>query len=99
MEELDWPAQSPDLNSIEHLWDELEGRLRPRPNRPTSVCDLTNVLVAEWKQVYAAMFQHLVESLHRRVEAVIAAMFQHLVESLPRRVEAVIAAKGGPTRY
>ena len=34
--------------------------------------DLTNALVAEWKQVPAAMFQHLVESLPRRVEAVIA---------------------------
>jgi hypothetical protein len=27
VEELDWPAQSPDLNPIERLWDELEHRL------------------------------------------------------------------------
>ena len=72
VEELDWPAQSPDLNPIEHHWDELEPRLRARPNRPTSVPDLANALVAEWKPVPAAMFQ-LVESLPRRVEAVIAA--------------------------
>ena len=71
VEELDWPTQSPALNPIEHLWDELERRLRARPDRPTSVPDLTNALVAEWKQVPAAMFQHVVESLPRRVEAVI----------------------------
>jgi hypothetical protein len=31
------------------------------------------MLVAEWEQVPAAMFQHLMESLPRRVEDVIAA--------------------------
>jgi hypothetical protein len=73
VEELDWPAQSSNLNPIEHLWDELECRLWARPNRPTSVPDLTNALVAEWKQVPAEMLQHLVDSFRRRVEAVIAA--------------------------
>ena len=66
-------TQSPDLNLTEHLWDELECRLRASPNRPPSVPDFTNALVAEWKPVPAEMFQHLVESLPRRVEAVIAA--------------------------
>ena len=55
------------------LWDELERRLRAGPNRPTSVPDLTKALVAEWKQVLAAMFQLPVESLPRRVEAVLVA--------------------------
>lgn len=32
VEELDWPAQSPDLQPIKHLWDELEQRLRARPS-------------------------------------------------------------------
>ena len=44
-----------------------------RPNRPISVPDLTNAVVAERKKIPAAMLQHLVESLPRRVEAVMAA--------------------------
>ena len=66
VEELDWPAQSPDLNPIKHLWDKLEVRLRARPDHPKSTPDLTNILVAKWKQGPAEMFQHLVESLPRR---------------------------------
>jgi hypothetical protein len=58
VEEPDWPAQIPDLNPIKHLWDELERRLRARPNRPTPAPNLTNALVAEWKQVPAVMFQY-----------------------------------------
>ncbi|KAI4876295.1 hypothetical protein NFI96_018085 [Prochilodus magdalenae] len=47
VEELDWPAQSPDLNLTEHLWDGLEQRLRARPSRSTSGSDLTNALLEE----------------------------------------------------
>ncbi|KAK3548195.1 hypothetical protein QTP70_005173 [Hemibagrus guttatus] len=73
VEELDCPAQSPDLNPIEHLWDELERRLRARPSRPTSVPDLTNVLLEERSKIPINTLLNLVESLPRRVEAVIAA--------------------------
>jgi hypothetical protein len=67
VEEPDRPAQNPDLNSIKHVWDEFERRLRARSNHPTSVPDFTNNLVAEWKQGPVAMFQHLVESLPRYI--------------------------------
>ena len=58
------------LNTIGMNWN---ANCEPGLNRLTSVPDLTIALVAEWKQVPAEMFQHLVESLPRRVEAVIAA--------------------------
>ncbi|KAK3512687.1 hypothetical protein QTP70_023168, partial [Hemibagrus guttatus] len=73
VEELECPAQSPDLNPIEHLWDELERRLRARPSRPTSVHELTNVLLEERSNIPTNTLLNLVESLPRRVEAVIAA--------------------------
>ncbi|KAI2662490.1 Transposable element Tcb2 transposase [Labeo rohita] len=73
VDELDWSAQSPDLNPIEHLWDELQRRLRARLSRPTSVCDLTNALLKEWSKIIINTLLNLVDSLPRRVEAAIAA--------------------------
>jgi hypothetical protein len=48
VEELDWPAQSPDINPIKHLWDELECQLRTRPNVKYQ-CPTSQMLVADWK--------------------------------------------------
>jgi hypothetical protein len=59
--EMDWPAQSPGLNPIEHLWDELEHRLRSRPQRPTSLNTLATALQEERAAIPPETFRHLAE--------------------------------------
>ena len=41
-------AMSPDLNPIEHLWDELGRRVHNRINPPETLDQLRMALVAEW---------------------------------------------------
>jgi hypothetical protein len=69
--EIDWPAQSPDLNPIEHLLDELECSLHSIPQRPTSLTALATALQEEWAAIPLETFKHLVESLPDRVGGVI----------------------------
>jgi hypothetical protein len=71
--EMHCPAQSPDLNPTEHLWNELECRLRSRPQRPTSLTALATALQEEWAAIPPEMFRHPVESLPIRVRAAIKA--------------------------
>ncbi|GBM01683.1 hypothetical protein AVEN_271935-1 [Araneus ventricosus] len=36
---MDWPAYSPDLNPIEHVWDMLDRRIAARQPPPTCLLD------------------------------------------------------------
>lgn len=63
---LDWPAISPDLNPIEHIWDELGRRVRTHYVINT-VHDLSAALQAEWNNLPAHYIQRYVDSMRRRI--------------------------------
>lgn len=66
-----WPAQSPDLNPIEHVWDFLERQVRKRDPRPKSTEELILALQEEWVKIDSNFLETLVSSMPRRVRAVI----------------------------
>ena len=74
---MDWPAQSPDLNPIEHLWQLLKRRLHQYPVPPKGVFELWDRVDVEWGKITAEECQNLIESMPRRVWAVIKAKGGH----------------------
>jgi transposase len=73
---IPWPAQSPDLNPIEPLWDELDHRIRKRKPLPANLTELKAALKEEWIQIPPPVYQKLILSMKERVSAVITAKGQ-----------------------
>lgn len=67
--QLNPPPQSPDLNAIEHIWDELERRIRKL--KITSRDSLKQALSTSWAEISADVTENLVLSMPNRLQAVI----------------------------
>ena len=50
------PAQSPDLNQIEHLWDEMERSIQRRDPRPANLTQLWEILESTWANIPVERF-------------------------------------------
>jgi len=58
------PPQSPDLISIEHLWDVGEWEIRIMDVQPTNLHQLCDSVMSIWTKISEECFQqHLVESV------------------------------------
>ena len=70
---LDWPAQSPDLNPMEHLWEEVKRRMRSLSKKPRSKDELWDRLQDVWNGIEPSVCAKLVDSMPARIQAVLDA--------------------------
>jgi hypothetical protein len=71
VETLEWPAQSPDLNIIEHLWEFVDRNI-PQKQRK-SMENFRSAILQNWKNVPQSLIDSLIQSIPKRLQAVIDA--------------------------
>ncbi|GBL66778.1 Transposable element Tcb1 transposase [Araneus ventricosus] len=74
---MDWPAYSPDLIPIEHVWDMLGRRIAARQPPPTCLPELRRALLDEWCNIPQDQIDNLILSMPRRCKACIASSGRH----------------------
>ncbi|GFU94857.1 transposable element Tcb2 transposase [Trichonephila clavipes] len=72
IERMDWPARSPDINLIEHVWDFLGRRLAARTLPPVTIRELRLALQNEWAAMPLQLIDTLIVSMGRRCETCLA---------------------------
>ncbi|GFX80625.1 transposable element Tcb2 transposase [Trichonephila clavipes] len=78
IERMDWPARSPDLNPIEHVWDFLGRRLAARTLPPVTIRELRLALQDEWAAMPQQLIDTLILSMGKRCETCLAVREDHI---------------------
>ncbi len=68
---LDWPANSPDLKTIDNLWGNVKRKMRNK--RPKNADELKDTVKETWASKPPQQCHKLITSMPRRIEAVIKA--------------------------
>ncbi|GFW47202.1 transposable element Tcb2 transposase [Trichonephila clavipes] len=75
---MNWPALSPDLNPIEHVWNFLDRRLAARTLPPVTIRELRLALQDEWAAMPQQLIDSLILSMGRRCETCLAVRGDHI---------------------
>ncbi len=60
---LAWPAYSPDMSPIEHVWDALDRRIRQRVPVPANIQQLHTAIKEEWTNIPQTTINNLINSM------------------------------------
>ena len=64
---IPWPAMSPDMNPIEHVWDFIGRKINQRNPKCQNIDELRTAILQEWQQSPQERLRRLVPSMTRRV--------------------------------
>ena len=79
LRQMTWPPQSPDLNPIKMVWDEMDRRVKAKG--PTSAQHFWELLQNCWKTISGDYLRKLIERMPRVCKAVIKAKGGYFEES------------------
>ena len=68
---MDWAPYHPDMNSIEHIWNEIGRGLEEFVPQSVNLRQLAVVFQNVWQQIPLERVQTLVSSMSRRVRALV----------------------------
>ena len=60
---LPWPAYSPDMSPIEHVWDALDRRVRQRVPVPINIPSIRTAIEEEWDNIPQDTINSLINSV------------------------------------
>ncbi|GFT67159.1 transposable element Tc3 transposase [Trichonephila clavipes] len=60
---MSWPANSPDLNPIEHIWYMLGRQIAALSHPPSSVTELNRALQEAWNCLSPQLIHHLIANM------------------------------------
>lgn len=62
-----WPASSPDMNPIEHIWGWIKFKLTKLKAKPRNVAELKRVVTRVWEEISLESIQKLYDSMPKRI--------------------------------